>query len=363
MLRRSVKVSENPLIAKGQSSPLLTCLRASPVIDPEEHQHDLAHLGWASACPPHKPLRTRHDPDVLPDPESFISSRSQKKSFVWDHKATMDPCEHPELTQIIGALAAYGKGPVPQDYMYPVLAMCTTKLHADVLTVAMEQFVERIEDDLPWDEKTDDRLLWRGSTTGILIREDMPWSISQRMRLADKAQQQVGEVDVLVAASPTHAVGQPIERRYRELNEQYLDVGFVGQPIQCGSEEACDDVALRYDFKPRQPWSQAAKYKYVFDIDGNGWSARFKRLISTNSCVIKTTIFPEWYQDRIQPWVHYVPVKADLTDLYDVMAFFRGSGEDAKGGHDALAEEIAMEGKKWSHRYWRKEDMVAYLFR
>lgn len=339
-------------------SPLL------PVIDPEEHQHDLAHIGWASACPPHKPLRTRHDPGRLPDPESFLENRSPK-SFVWDHKAAMDPCEHPELTQIIGALSSYGngKGPVPQDYMYPILAMCTTKLHADVLTVAMEAFVESIEDDPPWAEKADDRLLWRGSTTGILIQDDHPWNISQRMRLVDQADRKAGQWEVLRAQSPAHAVGHPIERRFQELNEQYLDVGFVDRPIQCGPDSSCDRVAARYDFKPRQPWSQAAQYKYVFDIDGNGWSARFKRLISTNSCVVKTTIFPEWYQDRIQPWVHYVPVKADLSDLYDVMAFFRGRGKNGKGGHDALAEEIAMAGKEWSHTFWRKEDMVAYLFR
>ena len=110
------------------------------------------------------------------------------------------------------------------------------------------------------------------------------------------------------------------------------------------------------------------RYKYVLDIDGNGWSARFKRLMSTNSAVLKSTIFPEWcagkpplrltrrYTDRIQPWVHYIPIKADLTDLYDVLTFFRA-------GHDSMGEEIATEGKKWSKAFWRREDMVAYQFR
>jgi len=116
-------------------------------------------------------------------------------------------------------------------------------------------------------------------------------------------------------------------------------------------------------------------------------------LMSTNSVVVKSTIFPEWYvfpsepffglmnsdhryTDRIQPcelavearsgryslWltgnigVHYVPVKADLTDLYDVLTFFRG-------GHDDLARNIAVAGKDWSKTFWRKEDMVSYQFR
>jgi hypothetical protein len=54
--------------------------------------------------------------------------------------------------------------------------------------------------------------------------------------------------------------------------------------------------------------------------------------------------------------VHYIPIKADLTDLYDVMTFF-------KGGHDSMAKDIAIEGTNWSKTFWRKEDMVAYQFR
>jgi hypothetical protein len=104
------------------------------------------------------------------------------------------------------------------------------------------------------------------------------------------------------------------------------------------------------------PHSLTHSYKYLLDIDGNGWSARFKRLMSTNSAVLKSTMFPEWYSARIQPWVHYIPVKPDLTDLYDVMTFFQAD-------NDPLAREIAMTGREWSHTFWRKEDMVAYQFR
>ena len=48
------------------------------------------------------------------------------------------------------------------------------------------------------------------------------------------------------------------------------------------------------------------QYKYLMDVDGNGWSGRFHRLMSTKSLVFKSTIFPEWYADRIEPWYQYV---------------------------------------------------------
>jgi hypothetical protein len=44
----------------------------------------------------------------------------------------------------------------------------------------------------------------------------------------------------------------------------------------------------------------------MMDVDGNGWSGRFHRLMSMKACVLKSTLFPEWYGDRIQPWVQCV---------------------------------------------------------
>ncbi|KPV75135.1 glycosyltransferase family 90 protein [Rhodotorula graminis WP1] len=105
------------------------------------------------------------------------------------------------------------------------------------------------------------------------------------------------------------------------------------------------------------------QYKYILDVDGNGWSGRFHRLMSTNSLILKSTAFPEWYSDRIQPWVHYVPVKVDYSDLYPVLAFFKGAPEDGRGGHDELAERIAAQGKQWADENWRWVDMQAYLLR
>jgi hypothetical protein len=58
-----------------------------------------------------------------------------------------------------------------------------------------------------------------------------------------------------------------------------------------------------------------------------------------------------------------VPVKVDYEDVYDIMSFFRGADAEGKEGEDKLAEQIARQGLEWSHEYWRKEDMVAYISR
>jgi hypothetical protein len=51
-----------------------------------------------------------------------------------------------------------------------------------------------------------------------------------------------------------------------------------------------------------------------------------------------------------------VPLKIDYTDLYDLMAFFSGD-LDGNGGHDDLAKQIAYNGRDWTEKHWRREDM------
>lgn len=82
----------------------------------------------------------------------------------------------------------------------------------------------------------------------------------------------------------------------------------------------------------------------------------------SNSLVFKSTVFPEWFQERVQPWVHYIPVQVDLSDLYDSLTFFRGD-LNGEGGHEELAAKIALAGRNWSKTHWRKQDMTAYMFR
>lgn len=52
----------------------------------------------------------------------------------------------------------------------------------------------------------------------------------------------------------------------------------------------------------------------------------------------------------------YVPIKSDYSDLTDAAAFFIGA-PDGTGAHDALAEKIALNGKKWAAEHWREADM------
>jgi len=58
-------------------------------------------------------------------------------------------------------------------------------------------------------------------------------------------------------------------------------------------------------------------YKYLIDIDGevNAWSGFFWKLYSKSVVFKVESHYEQWYYDKILPWVHYIPVKGDLSDL------------------------------------------------
>lgn len=58
--------------------------------------------------------------------------------------------------------------------------------------------------------------------------------------------------------------------------------------------------------------------------------------------------------------MHYVPVRIDYADVYNLLAFFDGGmDEERTGNHDDLAEEIANAGAEWARTHWRDIDMQA----
>jgi len=84
----------------------------------------------------------------------------------------------------------------------------------------------------------------------------------------------------------------------------------------------------------------------------------------TGSVVLKSTIMPEWWSDRAQAWVHYLPVHVDHGDVLDIMAYLTGDLTTSKAnGNDTAGRTVAEAGQNWAATHWRDEDTTAYTFR
>jgi hypothetical protein len=145
----------------------------------------------------------------------------------------MDLCEHPETVPLHGALT--GKYPGDgQGIMNPLFVLSKTRLHADILGVPVEQVVGGMRE-VPWEEKTEEKLMWRGRTTGIVYSKGAPWRTTQRTRLIKLANENRGEVEIL---GPSKGVGgRTVGQERRKIpiamaNEYYFDIAFVEEPIR-----------------------------------------------------------------------------------------------------------------------------------
>jgi hypothetical protein len=95
------------------------------------------------------------------------------------------------------------------------------------------------------------------------------------------------------------------------------------------------------------PFEDFQKYKAVIDIDGNGWSGRFLRLLCMNSVVVKLQPYSvDHNMGSILPWVHYIPADFN-SSLADRVKF-------------AIAEENehVVEGIIANAQGWCRENLT-----
>lgn len=332
---------------------------------------DELYAGWSGVCPPQSNIRRAIFEDLVPpSPVSFVSL---------DHASAMDVCAHPEIQHKHGytqrcvlarcrqtiKLTRVESSTLPHlSQMYPLLVPAKTSMHMDIVSPTLDGFYDALDKDPVWARKTHNKVLWRGSSTGIHHEKGAPWIASHRSRLNLITAPGPGNLTVRV---PDSDEGGARVRKFdadkTDVNGFYFDVSFAGTPIHCsradGTCMAMEDV---FDFDDPMEVADQNDYKYQLDVDGTGWSSRFRRLLSSRSAVIKSTIFQEWWSKRLVPWFHYIPVKSDLSDLHDVTAFFIGA-PDGTGSHDLLGMRIGENGRLWARDHWREADVAAYQLR
>ncbi|KAG0146696.1 hypothetical protein CROQUDRAFT_43986 [Cronartium quercuum f. sp. fusiforme G11] len=313
--------------------------------------------GWPNTCPSGSRLRNKLDGHNYP-----MNYEPSSQSYIVDHVPAMNLCDHPELEQMIGFLSTTRPKVHP---FFPLFSFTKTNGFSELPLTPVSQYYHGIGVDPLWHRKKFNKLIWRGSNTGILYNRDTNWRQSQRPRLVKLTNESKGKNITVRIVEPKTSKLSYFEANSSSLNSKYFDIGFSGQPLQCEVEDGtCEAVRSLYTFKDSVEPETMNHYKYIMDVDGNGWSGRFHKLMTTRSVILKSTIFPEWYvyADRIQPWYHYVPVRVDYQDLYDIMGFFTGDLE-GRGAQDKEGEKIGAAGSIWAQTFWRKEDMQAYMYR
>ncbi|OXB76008.1 UNVERIFIED_CONTAM: hypothetical protein H355_016850 [Colinus virginianus] len=101
------------------------------------------------------------------------------------------------------------------------------------------------------------------------------------------------------------------------------------------------------------PLVDHCKYKYLFNFRGVAASFRLKHLFLCGSLVFH--VGEEWlefFYQQLKPWVHYIPVKSDLSDVRELLQFAKEN--------DNIAQEIAERGRQFITEHLQMEDVSCY---
>jgi hypothetical protein len=213
-----------------------------------------------SACTKSSPARTQpYNLELYPPPPS-------NKTFIHDHFAAMDPCQHPTLLHQHGQFLSHETGegpPVPQS---PVFSYSSSPMHGDMHIATPFNWVEDLPGDPVWAERRDDRLLWRGTNTGIWHAPSMRfWRQSHRERLFGLGDRLRGNMDVLVGGYRDEGF-EVRSDSLKRLNGALLDLEFAGDGPQGCEESACEEMRDLFEYVPNMDWRGAGDYKYVMDV-------------------------------------------------------------------------------------------------
>ena len=91
------------------------------------------------------------------------------------------------------------------------------------------------------------------------------------------------------------------------------------------------------------------------NIDGTVAAYRFPYLLAGGSLVFKQdSDYYEHFYHRLQPWVHYVPVKRDISDILERLQW--------AGQHNEKAKEMARNAAQFVQDNLLPEDLYCYVF-
>lgn len=77
------------------------------------------------------------------------------------------------------------------------------------------------------------------------------------------------------------------------------------------------------------PMEKMLENKYLISVEGNDVASNLKWILASNTvCIMPQPTIESWLMEsRLRPWVHYVPVRSDFSDLLDVYRYCEDNPE------------------------------------
>ncbi|KAI0394827.1 glycosyltransferase family 90 protein [Xylariaceae sp. FL0594] len=319
--------------------------------------------------------------------------------FVRNWTLSGDLCHQPDLAHLHGFVQA-PSALTATPSLSPVFSQAKMHSFSDIMYPSPWNFVEKArydedKDVLPWRHKLND-VYWRGtSSDGYAIRGS--WQTFLRARFVHIASQvrakttvkgrdimrcitgrrcalsqfpkppspyaRISEANDSNKESQTIWLEQGNTSDLSDLEPITLNISFVDNFSRCEQRE-CASENLTFYSDTRSPSSldfqESWQHRHLVDLDGAGFSGRFLPFLNSSSLPYRAALFRTWWEERVHPWRHYVPLDLRLHDFCPAVSYFGGAIGSEGSRH---GEEIARRGSEWARKALRKEDMQVYMFR
>jgi hypothetical protein len=171
-----------------------------------------------------------------------------------------------------------------------------------------------------WASKTIEKAVFRGGSTGCGYTVET----NMRMRLADME-------SPLIDAAIT-SKGKTIETKSIKFDPKY-GIGMINSEIKAAPK-----------FLSMVEQSQ---YKYIIHVDGNVNAYRLLTTMLTGSLILRVmSEYTSWVDHLLEPNVHYIPIRPDLSDLVKKIEWCKS--------HDLKASKIANAGYEFARNVLRR---------
>lgn len=131
-----------------------------------------------------------------------------------------------------------------------------------------------------------------------------------------------------------------------EMTSERLDVCAIDSGNWHGKDGSLKKVEKKYISIPDH-----SNYRYLIDIQGNGYSGRTKLLMHTGRPLFyQSRMWHEYWFFQTEPFIHYIPVKEDLSDLNEKI--------DWANSHPKECATIAANALAFAKNNLRRENAI-----
>jgi len=220
---------------------------------------------------------------------------------------------------------------------------------------------QRLRDGLAWERRSSDAM-WRGAPNGLQWTVN-DWRMQQRSKLVrefgTKPGFDVGFVQGIHARSENIQISHPGDASVMRVASRN-QIFPPGYPLALDPQEAVNEMNREWVKKAQIGKNDHPKWRYLLHVDGQTASWGLAHKLNSGSVVLwveSARKHREYYYALLTPWVHYVPVAPDLSDLDSIRAWL----DTAEG--DARARQMARNAAQLFDTRLRQSDLYCYVYR